>query len=322
MADFGSGTIKARVPREKLELAAQFLPPMDSASSAFRDAAMSALANHGWCLHRAGARSIEDFKKVVLELGMPLARQYGDLPSRSDGIGVFDTTPYPPSENILFHNEASHTPKAPKYIFFFCLRAARQGGETPLSDGRLALSLLEPEISKALIDKGLLYIRNFVPGLDVSWQQFFSTQDRSEVERVCSDQGISARWRNEAELETSYRTTAVAEHPGWGAVFFHQIALHHPAFLDPDVREFFEEVTGRNTTPRTVRFGTGEEIPDEWARAIYRAQLEAGTVFPWCAGDILMLDNRLFAHGRMAFTGERENYVMLGELLPQSKLWS
>jgi hypothetical protein len=322
MADFGPGTIKERLPAETLELAPQFLPPMDPAGSAFREAAMSALANHGWCLHRAGVRSIEEFQKVVLELGLPLADQYGDLPPKSGRTGVFDTTPYPPSEDLLFHNEASHTPRAPKYIFFYCLRAAQKGGETPLSDGRLALSLLEPEIREALIDKGLLYIRNFVPGLDVRWQQFFSTEDRGEVERVCRDQGIDVRWRSESELETSYRTTAVAKHPARGDVFFHQIALHHPAFLDPDVREFFEEVAGRKTTPRTVRFGTGEEIPDEWARAIYRAQLEAGTVFPWCAGDILMLDNRLFAHGRLAFTGERENYVMLGELLPQSKLWS
>ena len=322
MADVGPGTFKVRLPAEALELAPQFLPRMGPASAAFREAAMGALANHGWCLHRAGARSIEDFEAVVLGLGLPLAERYGDLPSRGGRIGVFDTTPYPASEDILFHNEASHTPRAPKYIFFFCLRAARRGGETPLSDGRLALSLLEPEISRALVEKGLLYIRNFVPGLDVSWQQFFSTQDRGEVERLCRDQGIEARWRSESELETGYRTTAVARHPGWGDVFFHQIALHHPAFLDPDVRGFFKEVAGRNTTPRNVRFGTGEEIPDEWAHAIYRAQLEAGTIFPWCAGDILMLDNRLIAHGRMAFTGERENYVMLGELLPQSKLWS
>lgn len=322
MVEFGSGTIKARISAEELERAPQFLPPMDSSRSEFREAATSVLANHGWCLYRAGARSIEDFHNVVLELGLPLARQYGDLPSKSGRIGVFDVTPYPPSEDLLFHNEASHTPKAPKYIFFFCLRAAPQGGETPLSDGRLALSLLEPEIAKALVDKGLLYVRNFIPGLDVSWQRFFSTEDRGDVERICGEQGIRATWRSETELETSYRTTAVARHPRWGGVFFHQIALHHPAFLDRDIREFFEEVAGQNKTPRTVRFGTGEDIPDEWAHAIHRAQLEAGTVFSWCAGDILMIDNRLFAHGRVAFTGKRENYVMLGELLLQSKLWS
>lgn len=311
-------TVMNRLSAEALAQAPQFLPPIDPRGRALRDVALDALATHGWCLYRAGIGSIEDFEAVVAGLGLPLAAHYGDLPSRGGKSGVFSTTPYPPSEDILFHNEASHTPTVPRYIFFACLRAAREGGETPLSDGRLALSLLAPEIRRALAEKGLVYIRNFIPGLDVSWQQFFGTEDRGEVERICREQGIETCWRGDAELETRYRTHAIATHPIWGEVLFHQIALHHPAFLDPDVRAFFEEMAGPDTTPRSVRFGTGEAISDDWAHAIYRAQLDAGTIFPWHPGDILMLDNWRFAHGRMAFVGERENYVMLGQLLPQS----
>ncbi|MET3408861.1 TauD/TfdA family dioxygenase [Methylobacterium sp. 1030] len=322
MADVDVRTVRTRLSAEALERAPQFLPPMDLAGGAFRNAALGALAVHGWCLYRARIASVEAFEAVVLGLGLPMTARYGDLPSRGDRCGVFETTPYPPSEDILFHNEASHTPRAPRHIFFACLRIAREGGETPLSDGRLALSLLAPEIRRPLMEKGLTYIRNFIPGLDVSWQQFFGTEDRGEVERICAEQGIKARWRGDAGLETRHRTPAVAVHPVWGELLFHQIALHHPAFLDPDVRSFFEEMAGPDSTPRTVRFGTGEPIPDDWAHAIYRAHLDAGTVFPWAPGDILMLDNRRFAHGRMAFAGERENYVMLGELLPQSMLWS
>ena len=288
-----------------------------------RDTVIPVLEEQGWCLIRGAARSVEEFADRVAQLGLPLATRYGDLPSQtaSGGAAIFATTPYPPSENLLFHNEAAHMPAAPRTIFFFCLTAAERGGETPLSNGRVALERLAPEIRDALAAKGLSYVRSFVPGLDVPCQRFFGTDDRAEVERICAEEGVEAEWHGEDGLETRFHAGAIARHPSHGDVFFHQIALHHPVFLDPEIRDFFESAAGPGRTPRSVRLGTGEPLPDAWALAVHQAQVDAGTMFRWSPGDMLVVDNRLVAHGRHAFAGARENFVMLGELVPQAQLW-
>jgi alpha-ketoglutarate-dependent taurine dioxygenase len=43
-------------------------------------------------------------------------------------------------------------------------------------------------------------------------------------------------------------------------------------------------------------------------REVYR---ETAISFPWQPGDILMLDNRLVAHGRNPFTGDRKVIVAM-----------
>ena len=57
----------------------------------------------------------------------------------------------------------------PMKIAFFCVKAAQQGGETPLLDCREVCRRLDPDTLKQFAEKGVMYIRNFSPGLDVSW---------------------------------------------------------------------------------------------------------------------------------------------------------
>jgi hypothetical protein len=55
-----------------------------------------------------------------------------------------------------------------------------------------------------------------------------------------------------------------------------------------------------------AKFGDGSPIPIEMLEQI-RAVLTSETVlFPWRAGDVLVLDNLLAAHGRMPFNGARK----------------
>ncbi len=226
-----------------------------------REAVHRSLQHHGWCLMRGAAASISEFHDVVVRMGFEPAGHYGDLPSFGHP-NIFRTTPYPSDVELLFHNEAAHTPAAPRHIFFYCQHPAIEGGSTPISNGVDALAQLAPQIASALKDKGLTYRRRFVPGLDVPWTEFFGTSEKIEVERQCAAQGLVVSWCDGDILQTEFKTIATGSLPDGRATMFHQVALHHPAFLQEEITEYFRSYEPSGRTPREVFFGDGSELPD------------------------------------------------------------
>jgi hypothetical protein len=94
-------------------------------------------------------------------------------------------------------------------------------------------------------------------------------------------------------------------------VWFNQAHLFHVSALEPATRTSLLAAVGEKNLPRNVYFGDGSTIPDEQLDMVRRAYDSATTAFPWQAGDVLMLDNRLVAHGRRPFTGDRKVIVAM-----------
>ena len=68
------------------------------------------------------------------------------------------------------------------------------------------------------------------------------------------------------------------------------------------------------TLPRNVYYGDGSPIEDEaLATRSARCWMANEIAFPWQAGDVLMLDNMLAAHGRHPFEGPRKVIVAMAE---------
>lgn len=283
-----------------------------------RGAMMERVAERGWTLVRGlRVESATEFRAAVARLGRPLIEDYGDLPMRptDDGTtGVFNVTRYPAKKAILFHNEGSHTPRAPRFIFFHCALPAATDGHTPLADSRAVLHALPAEIRAAFATHGLLYRRNFLPGLDVSWQEYFHTQNRVRVDETCAANGTLTRWHADGNLETETHRPAIVAHPDIGGdVFFNQILLHHPSCLDPEVRQAISNMPLQGRFPRDVRLGDGRAIPDEWVAEVLRAHLRNALCFRWQAGDIVMVDNRRVSHARRPYAGARQHHVVLAD---------
>src|SRR5437763_11973711 len=117
-------------------------------------------------------------------------------------------------------------------IWFFCVKAPEQGGETPIVDCRRVYELLSQKTRDRFARRGLMYVRNFTEGLDVSWQEFFRTAEQAEVERQCDEMGLECEWLADGGLRTKKVTQAVARHPGTGEmVMFNQVQAHHVSFL-------------------------------------------------------------------------------------------
>jgi len=271
---------------------------------------------HGAILFRGfGLKDAEDFEAVAGAICPDLFAEYGDLPPESDTARVYGVTPYPPDKTILFHNESSHLPTWPMKQFFFCITPAAEGGATPLYDGRVVLSMLDPEVVQAFEEKGLMYVRNFSEGVDVPWQEFFKTDDRAEVERVCAEAGMTCEW-TDVGLRVKNVTQGVATHPRTGEkIFFNQVQLHHVACLEPETRESLRALFAEEDMPRNVYYGDGTPIPDEVMEHIGEVFEQACVEFQWQTGDLVAVDNMLVAHARRPYKEPRKMLVAMGQMV-------
>jgi hypothetical protein len=204
-------------------------------------------------------------------------------------------------------------------IWFCCVQAARQGGETPIVDCREIYRRLDPKVRDRFAERGLMYVRNYIEGLDVSWHSFFGTENKTEVEDYCRKAGIDFEWTSGNGLRTRKLCSAVSRHPRTNEmVFFNQIQLHHDSCLDPAVRETLLMMYSNSGFPRNVFYGDGSPIEDSLVSEIRGLYSETAVSFPWRETDILMLDNMLVAHARNPYVGPRRIVVAMGELISQS----
>lgn len=281
-----------------------------------RDEVLRRVAQQGWCIVR-GLDVLDPtlFRRCIASLGLPLVDDYGDLPMlpSDDGTtGVFNVTKYPAKNAILFHHEGAHTPSPPRHIFFQCTLPALEDGETPLVDAARLLEALPEDIRGAFEQRGLRYRRSFVEGFDVSWQTFFRSDSRSEVEARCAREGVEVHWQPDGGLEIETPRPAVIQHPDHGRpVFFNQVLLHHPACLDPAVRSGLRGLLKGRSLPRDVHFGDGGVIPDAWIGEVLRAHLRVAACFRWQPGDVVVADNYAVSHARRTYKGPRQHHVIL-----------
>src|SRR4029077_252273 len=104
----------------------------------------------------------------------------------------------------------------PLKLFFGCVVPAESGGETPVGDTRRIFARLDPEIRERFRQKEWMYVRNFHPGLGLSWRTVFQTDDQGKVEAYCRDAGIDFEWRPGDRLRTRQVRPATAVHPRTG----------------------------------------------------------------------------------------------------------
>ncbi|MBF2007869.1 MAG: TauD/TfdA family dioxygenase [Chlorogloeopsis fritschii C42_A2020_084] len=275
------------------------------------------LLKHGAILFRGfNVKSVSEFENFAQTICPNLFAEYGDLPRTGEGGKVYGSTPYPADKAILFHNESSHLHCFPLKIWFYCVQAAAEGGETPIVDCRKAYQLLSPKLRERLATKQLMYVRNYTDGLDVSWQDFFRTNDKSVVEDYCIKNKINFEWYDQNSLITRQIRPALLVHPKTGEpVFFNQIQLHHISYLDTEVRDSLLSSFGEQKLPRNVYYGDGIPIEDSVITEINEIYRQCSTSFTWNKEDILMLDNILVAHGRNPYVGFRKIVVAMGDII-------
>ncbi|EAR21799.1 non-ribosomal peptide synthetase [Nitrococcus mobilis] len=282
----------------------------------------STLCRHAGILFRNfGLETAQDFEAFAEAIQPGLYGGYGDLPKKEGGTNIYRSTPYPEQQMILFHNESSHLERWPRKQWFFCELASPVGGATPIVDCREMYRRLPPELIETFERKQLMYVRTFTDKLDVSWRDFFKTDDKHAVEARCRAAGTVCRWLENDELQIHTICPAVIKHPLTGeCVFFNQVQLHHIFCLEPEVRADLLAMVGLERMPRHVYYGDGSPIEDGVMELIGQLYEECAVRFDWRQGDVIMLDNMLAAHARDPFEGPRRIVVAMAEMIEREQV--
>jgi alpha-ketoglutarate-dependent taurine dioxygenase len=233
---------------------------------------------------------------------------YRSTPRTEIHSKIYTASEYHPSETIPQHNENSYSTVWPMYISFLCRETASEGGNTPVSDSRVAYREIPAEIRDEFERKNILYVRNY-NDVDLPWTEVFQTEDAATVESYCREHDIQFEW-TETGLRTKQVSQAVIDHPVTGdRLWFNQAHLFHVSSLSEELQENLVDLLGEENLPRNAYFGDGTPIDSAYLTTIREVYDRTKFSFQWENNDLLLLDNMLFTHGRQPFTGKRQVLV-------------
>jgi alpha-ketoglutarate-dependent taurine dioxygenase len=268
----------------------------------------------GVLLRNFDIHSISEFNNFSLAFSQNLLDYiYRSTPRTNLGGKIYTATEYPSHLSIPLHNENSYSDNWPRRIIFFCAISALEGGQTPIADSRKVYQRIDESIRKKFEEKGILYVRNYRPGLDLDWREVFQTSNKDEVEKYCREHSIDYIWdTQDSELRTMQICPAFLDHPETRErVWFNQAHLFHFSTIEQETGFSFLDELGEANLPRNTYYGDGEAIEKEALETIKDAYHKEEIVFNWQRGDLMILDNVLMAHGRKPYSGERKIAVSM-----------
>jgi alpha-ketoglutarate-dependent taurine dioxygenase len=250
---------------------------------------------HGAVLLRGFAYDLEAFRSFCRAL-CPTAA-INESPGRVAVAASEDVQSVNLGEDAFpLHPELSREPWKPDTAFFACLAppAPGDGGETTLCDGVVLVDALAPAVREAFAARRLVYLMPTWPGLFEFWLGTPAPTPRqlATPPRTCP-----------------YRFVALAD----GTVMrsFSRPALHRPMFTErPAFGNFLlfaRYHVGRSDFPLLDDL---TEVPQAWTDAVQAAAEPLTYAHAWRQGDILMLDNTRFMHGRRAIGDARARRIV------------
>ena len=286
-----------------------------------RDALRATLAEHGAILVRGLGLADADTAGAVFRTlaGSLMAEQEAFAPRRTYADRVYSATAWPANQQMCLHHELSYRLHFPGLMLFACLTAPAGGGATAVADAEAVLRALPAELTERFEREGWLLTRNYNDEIGASYAEAFGTEDRATVESYCRANAIDFAWQPDGGLRTRQRRPAVVLHPVTGRrCWFNQIAFLNEWTLDPEIREYLVDFYGTDGLPFNTRFGGGDPIGPEIVQQLNDVYERHTLREPWQPGDLLLVDNVRYAHGREPYEGDREVLVALADALSLS----
>lgn len=207
------------------------------------------------------------------------------------------------------HPELSREPWKPDICFFWCMQAPSRGGLTTVCDGVEIVKRLPPETRDALASRKLLHRQLATPAECAYW---LGSPEPSDA--LLAALPASCPYTFERSNGKLFRS-------------FVRPVFHKPMFTDaPAFGNFLLFARYLQRLRVFPTFENGEIVPDELLNQVKAVSDQLETPLPWQSGDVVILDNTRFMHGRQAITDVAERriatyfgYVRFAEIDAQQK---
>lgn len=187
------------------------------------------------------------------------------------------------TEPFPLHPELSREPWKPDICFFHCINAPHEGGETTYCDGVELLRRLPTDVRTVLENRSLLYVQ---PAPAAILEYWLGTSH--------PDDALLANPPSHCPYQFRRFDTSIVR-------YFTYPALHKTLLSDElAFGNFLLFARYYLQLDRIPLFEDGSIVPDWIVDAIQQAANPITFNTEWQAGDILILDNSRFMHGRNA----------------------
>jgi alpha-ketoglutarate-dependent taurine dioxygenase len=197
------------------------------------------------------------------------------------------------TDAFALHPELSREPWKPDLALFGCLAAPGAGGRTLVCDGIALAAALPAEVRRGLEGRRLIYLKGCWPELLAFW-----------LGTASPDDALLAN----PPAHCPYKFMRLSD--GRIARYFSRPALHKPMFADElafgNFLLFARFNNGRGDFPLLDDM---RPVPEAWLQAIKAAGDRISYPVEWQQGDVVMLDNTRFMHGRTAITDPAERQI-------------
>ena len=237
----------------------------------------------------------------------------------------------PLQADIQYHHEMAYMKTSVTNLAFMCTAAPKNGGNTFLSDNIVATSeIMKTPLGVDLLKYGIVYTRCLTDstsaptgaGVYNHWQDSFETNDRAEAQRIAESRGLKILWGNDGYMKTTYAADAFEFFPLLGQNLLYTSVADDSIWFNswPGFEKMpcFDNLTDATPQERPLKMtlGNGREFTRLELQELINVYGKSSIRVDWEKGDIVIICNYRFAHGRPRHNterdGEREIRVCLG----------
>lgn len=241
----------------------------------------------GMLLFRGFQMSLRLFRSFVDRFTSQYWLDYGNS-KKTLTPGDFIQSVTVSNHSIELHCENGIIPQQPDIIWFYCVAPAVKGGETVFCDGvRVWKHLSQPTRQ--------MFLSHKVKHASTTPRELYLGEDKIVVLRIGDFKfaGTTYRFNDDESVTMEYITSAV-KRTKYGSEL---------AFVNSLIGPYLNH---------KVTFEDGSEISDEIFGEIRRLYKDLTQPIHWQAGDLAMIDNTRYMHGREAFNdNQRDIYTLM-----------
>jgi hypothetical protein len=260
-------------------------------------------------------RSPADLAIIRGKLGRSPAESSDLFARRRDlGDAVYSWPEWAADRDMCLHHEQGHGVRFPGLLLMGALATPDRGGAMLIGDTRAVLGHLPAELAARFESHGWTLVRNFRRYIGLPWSEAFGTADPEELRQRCSRDIVGCSWSADGTLHTGQRRSTVVTHPVTGdRCWFNDVAFFNQWSLASVERGVLLSSFGPLGMPFNTCFGDGDPLTEEDYDAIMDAYDRATVRVAWAAGDLLLVDNVITAHGREPYIGQWDVAVALAD---------